>query len=152
MDAIKAQMNKKYLTKGGIPVTPVRVKGDKVIVKVETTGNETGVAKDYQLLQFEESKVNREAKMLLKVNSKPGHPGKRAPREGTLAQLIDPMLFSGGHTVADIAAAVTKKAPVLAKGRDMNANVRCRIVVLRRKGHRLERDAKKRVKIIAPKS
>ena len=152
MDAIKAQLNKKYLTKAGIPATPVRLKGDKVILKVETTGNETAVPKEYELLPFDERKVNSEAKMLVKANRKPSRQGKRVPREGTLAQMIDPMLFAGGHTVADIAVAVAKKAPALAKSRDMQANVRCRIVVLRRKGHQLERDSKKHVRIIAPKA
>jgi hypothetical protein len=49
MTANKAEIGKKYLTKTGIPVTVVGAKGNKMVLKVETTGNKTEVDGSYEL-------------------------------------------------------------------------------------------------------
>ena len=69
-------------------------------------------------------------------------------KEGSLAAIIDPMLTIGGHTVAEIAAELAKKVGDAAKGRDLAANVRARMVGYTRKGWRVEKDDKKRVKVV----
>ncbi|PJA14319.1 MAG: hypothetical protein CO113_03280 [Elusimicrobia bacterium CG_4_9_14_3_um_filter_62_55] len=71
-----------------------------------------------------------------------------AKKEGSLAAIIDPMLTTGGHTVAEIAAELAKKAGDAAKGRDLAANVRARMVGYTRKGWKVEKDDKKRVKVV----
>ena len=119
------------------------------MLRAETTGNENKVEKDYPLLPFEESKVNKEAKVLMKANGKAKGPkGKRAPREGTISAAIDP-LVNGTKTVKEIVAELKKKAPELAKQTaDLAACVRARCVGWRRKGATIEKDAKKRLKLV----
>jgi len=73
---------------------------------------------------------------------------KGAKKEGSLAAIIDPMLTTGGHTVAEIAAELAKKAVEAAKGKDLAANVRARMVSYTRKGWRVEKDEQKRVKVV----
>ena len=47
---------------------------------------------------------------------------------GSLASIIDPMLLAGGHTTQEIAAELAKKAGEAAKGKDLAANVRARML------------------------
>lgn len=86
-----------------------------------------------------------------------GHAAKAAKtqgakREGSLAAIIDPYLIGGGHLVRDIAAEVARKAGEAAKGRDIEANVRARIVSFKRKGWSVVKDAEKRVKVVQAKA
>ena len=67
---------------------------------------------------------------------------------GSLAAIIDPMLLAGGKTVKEIAAELAKKAAEAAKGKDLAANVRARMVSYTRKGWRVEKDDQKRVKVV----
>lgn len=71
-----------------------------------------------------------------------------AGREGSLAAFIDPMLTTGQHTVQEIAAELAKKAGDAAKGKDLQANVRARMVSYARKGWQVVRDDKKRVRVV----
>jgi hypothetical protein len=75
-----------------------------------------------------------------------------AGREGSLAAIIDPMLAAGKHTVKEIAAELAKKAAEAAKGKDLAANVRARMVSYTRKGWRVEKDDQKRVRVIEAKN
>ena len=68
-----------------------------------------------------------------------------------MAAIIDPMLFAGTKTIKEIAAELAKKAGASAKGKDLEANVRARMVCYRRKGCRIEKDEKKHVKVIQSK-
>lgn len=79
-----------------------------------------------------------------KVAAKP----QGAKKEGSLAAIIDPLLLAGGHTVKDIAAELAKKAGEVAKGKDLAANVRARMVGYTRKGWRVQKDDKKCVKVV----
>ena len=54
---------------------------------------------------------------------------------GSLASMIDPFLLAGGMTVKEIAGELAKKAVEAAKGKDLAANVRARMVSYTRKGH-----------------
>jgi len=74
--------------------------------------------------------------------------GKLKKNGHTLAGFIDPCLLGGGHTVKEIAAMLAKKGGEAAKGRDLAANVRARMVSYTRKGYRVEKDDQKRVKIV----
>ena len=47
---------------------------------------------------------------------------------------------------------MAKKAGQAAKGKDLQANVRARMVSFRRQGLRVEKDEKKRVKVIGKKA
>lgn len=70
---------------------------------------------------------------------------------GSLAAIIDPMLLAGGKTVKEIAAELAKKAAEAAKGKDLAANVRARMVSYTRKGWQVEKDDQKRVKVVQQK-
>ena len=146
MNAEKAEVGKRYLSKTGVPVTVMGTKGDKIVLRVEVSGNKVDVAKSYELKPYNESKINKESKLLMNSNGKKGK-----HREGSLAALIDP-LFDGSKTIQEIADIVAKKAGQAAKGRDLQANVRARMVSFRRQGLRVEKDEKKRVKVIGKKA
>ena len=146
MNAEKAEVGKRYLSKTGVPVTMMGLKGDKVILRVEVSGNKVDVAKSYELRPYAESKINKESKLLMNSNGKKGK-----HREGSLAAIIDP-LFDGTKTIQEIADIVAKKAGTAAKGRDMQANVRARMVTFRRQGLRVEKDEKKRIMVIGKKA
>jgi hypothetical protein len=61
------------------------------------------------------------------------------------------MLFVGGKTVKEIAELAIKNAPALAKGKDVEATVRARMVSFSRKGWKVEKSDKKQVRVIKPK-
>lgn len=92
------------------------------------------------------TKKNGKAKTVA-VQKKAGK-DQGASREGSLASLIDPMLAAGEHTVKEIAAELAKKAGDAAKGRDLQANVRARLVSYSRKGWQVVRDDQKRVRVL----
>lgn len=74
--------------------------------------------------------------------------GKGASGGGSLAAIIDPMLLAGGKTIKEITAELAKKAGEAAKGKDLAANVRARMVSYTRKGWRVEKDDAKRVRVL----
>lgn len=149
MNANKGEMGKKYLSKSGIPVTLLEIKGSKVLLKIETTGNKTEVDGSYELRPFSESGINKDARLLLKANGSGKAGGvRKKERTATLAAIIDPYLVAGKHTVAEIAAELKKKAGVLANGKDLEANCRARLHSFRLKGCRVERDKEHRVRVI----
>lgn len=90
-------------------------------------------------------------------NGSAGSPKGKAARSagsnggGSLAAIIDPMLLAGGKTVKEIAAELAKKAADAAKGKDLAANVRARMVSYTRKGWRVEKDDQKRVMVVQQK-
>ena len=152
MNAEHAKEGEKFLTKSGIPVTVLRNEGDKVVLRAETTGNENKVEKDYPLLPFDAAKVNKDAKVLLKANGKTNvAKTKRGPRERTISAAIDPLL-NGKFTLKEIVAKLKKESPELAKQTaDLAACIRARCVGWRRTGYTIEKDAKKRLKLLQPK-
>lgn len=147
MNAEKAEIGKRYLSKTGVPVTVMGTKGDKIILRVEVSGNKVGVAKGYELRPYQEAKVNKESKLLMNSNGKKGK-----QHEGSLAALIDPMLFAGTKTIREMAVELAKKAGANAKGKDLEANVRARMVSYKRKGYRIEKDDEKHVKVVQKKA
>ncbi|HBW23292.1 MAG: hypothetical protein A2X28_06420 [Elusimicrobia bacterium GWA2_56_46] len=148
MKASEAKVGEKYLSRTGIPVTLVGSKAGKFQIKLETTGTAVGVNGDYELRPYDEKGIDKESRILLKLNGK-GKGGKtKAKKAGSLSAIIDPYLLAGGKMVAEIAAEVTKKAGEAAKGRDINANVRARLVCYTRKGWQVVKDDKKRVKVV----
>ena len=68
----------------------------------------------------------------------------------SLGSVIDTMLFAGGKTVAEIVEAIKKKNLPQAKDKDLNANVRARMVCYSRKGYKTEKTEDKKVKVIKP--
>jgi len=145
MDAIKATIGEKYLSKKGTPVVVLGHKGDKVILKIGSSENEIPVAKNYELRPYNKSQVSKE---VLHLETPAEKKNGRKPKGESVAAIIDPLLFAGGKTAKEIAELVTKKAGALAKGKDMEANVRARMVSYRRKGWRVEKDNHKRIKVI----
>ncbi len=152
MDANKAEVGKKYLSPKGTAVTVVSHKDGKVVLKINSTGNEVSVPKSYQLKAYEATKVSNEDKALAKANGHvKGSSANGKSNVKTLAGLIDPLLFAGGKTVREIAELVAKDAGELAKDKDVEANVRARMVTYHRKHYSIQKDEHKRVKVIQPK-
>jgi hypothetical protein len=152
MKASEAKTGEKYLSKTGIPATVTGTKNGKVLIKLETTGTTVAVNGDYELKPYDEKGIGKESRILLKINGKGKKGGNaKAKKEGSLAAIIDPLLLSGGHTVKEIAAELAKKAAEAAKGKDLNANVRARLVSYTRKGWQVVKDDKKRVKVVQKK-
>ena len=147
MNAIDAKVGQKYLSKKGTPITVVGHKGDKVVLKIGVSENDIEVAKTYELKPYKESEVSKEANLI-----RAGLPkGSGKPKGPSLSTVIDPILFAGGKTAKEIAALAIKQAPDLAKGKDVEANVRARMVSFSRKGWKIEKDDKKHVRVIKPK-
>jgi hypothetical protein len=151
MNAIDAKVGQKYLSKKGTPVTVVGHKGEKVTLKISGSENEIDVAKNYELKPYRDTEVNKEAKILIRANGGGRGKGGRKPSKESLSATIDPMLFAGGKTVKEIAELAIKNAPDLAKGKDVEANVRARMVSFSRKGWKIEKNDKKHVRVIKPK-
>lgn len=130
MNAIDAKVGQKYLSKKGTPVTVVAHNGDKVVLKIAGSKNEVDFAKNYELKPYRDAEVNKEAKILIRANGGGRHKGGRKLNKESLSVTIDPMLFAGGKTVKEIAEQVIKQAADLAKGKDVEANVRARMFLL----------------------
>lgn len=152
MTADKAKVGEKYLTKKGIPITVVGAKGDRIVVKLESTDRQIGIPKNSELRPYDEKAVSNIARIFMKANGKGKKGGNaKARKEGSLASIIDPLLFEGKHTVKEIAAELGKKAREAAKNKDLEANVRARMVSYTRKGWQVVKDDKKRVKVVQKK-
>lgn len=145
MEAIKATIGEKYLSKKGTPVVVLGHKGDKVILKVSGSDNDVPVANDYELRPYNRAQVSKDALPLEQVN---GARGGRNPRGESVASMIDPYLLQGGKTVREIAELVSEKAGELAKKRNMEANVRARMVTYSRKGWKVEKNDRKHVMVV----
>ena len=140
MKASEAKIGEKYLSRTGIPVTVLGGKGGKAILKLETTGSTIRVNGDYEL------------RPVPPQSPKDSQKGKGTPQQPTsLAAIADPLLLAGGHTVKEIAAELAKKAGNDAQGKDLEANVRARLVSYTRKGWQVIKDEKKRVKVVQRK-
>lgn len=100
---------------------------------------------DNSSMEVDEMTKKKAAK---KQAAKAGANGKPKKNGHSLAEIIDPYLLQGGSTVKDIAAVLAKKGGEAAKGRDLAANVRARMVAYTRKGYRVEKDDQKHVKVV----
>ncbi len=69
-------------------------------------------------------------------------------KRGGLSALMDPLFFEGGHTVQEITDLVAQKDPEAIKGRNLLANVRVRIAVLKKRGYRIETAENKSIKLV----
>ena len=153
MKASEAKVGETYLSRTGIPVTVVGPKNGKTLIKLKTTGTFTMVNGDYELKPYTEKGVGKDSKLLLKVNGKGKKTGKaEAKKGGSLAAIIDPFLLAGGKTTQEIAAELSKKGGEAAKGKDLNANVRARMVSYTRKGWQVVKDDKKHVRVVQAKA
>ncbi len=96
--------------------------------------------------------VMTKKKVVKKQAAKAG-PSSKPKKEGrSLADIIDPMLLAGGKTIKDIAAELARKAGEAAKGKDLEANVRARLYMFRRKGYAVKKDDTKRIMVVATKA
>ena len=153
MKASEAKVGEMYLSRTGIPVTVVGPKNGKTLIKLKTTGTFTMVNGEYELKPYSEKEVGKDSKLLLKVNGKGKKTGKaKAKKEGSLAAIIDPFLLAGGKTTQEIAAELAKRAGDAGKGKDLNANVRARLVSYTRKGWQVVKDDKNHVRVVQKKA
>lgn len=111
-----------------------------------------GCAEELRRIEWEERAMAKKNGQGRKATAKAVPRGAAKPQgsEGrnTLAAIIDPMLLTGKHTVKEIAAELAKKAAEAAKGKDLAANVRARLVSYKRKGWQVVKDDEKRVKVV----
>ncbi|MFA5161848.1 MAG: hypothetical protein WC421_06345 [Elusimicrobiales bacterium] len=139
MNAARAEIGKKYITRTGIPVTVVSVKDGKISLKSATTGSVIRVNGDYELKPINDPQPSHTPKSGKKT-APSGKSGAQKP--ASLAAIIDPILLDGGHTVKEIAAELGQKAGENAKGKDLEANVRARLVSYKRKGWQVLKNGK----------
>ncbi|OGS32995.1 MAG: hypothetical protein A2218_10440 [Elusimicrobia bacterium RIFOXYA2_FULL_53_38] len=152
MKASEAKEGVRYLSKTGIPVTVTGTKNGKVLIKLETTKTTVAVNGDYDLKPIVAPAGKKEAERSPKEKGKAKADVKTVTAPNSLSALIDPMLLSGGHTVKEIAIELLNKAGEMAKGKDLEANVRARMVSYARKGWHIAKDDKKRVKVLQKKA
>ena len=162
MKASEAKVGEKYLSKTGATVTKTGEKDGKIVMTLDS-GIVFRCGPDYELkpIKGADGKVHNvkawQKGKAAKVVSAPeqkiaiGTTAVKPPRATSLAAIIDPMILTGGHTVKEIAAELGKCAGDAAQGKDLNANVRARLVTYTRKGWTVAKDDKKRVKVIQPK-
>ena len=102
---------------------------------IQTNGREDSMAKKNGQKKGKANKAAAKKKAAKpKGNKQRATKSLGSKRTGTLAAIIDPLLLSGGHTVKEIAAELAKKGGEAVKGKDLNANVRARMVGYTRKG------------------
>ena len=144
MKASEAKIGEKYLSRTGVTVACEGTERDRVILRMQPSGTIFRVTPGYEL-----KPVNADGKVIKRNAAKPASETKPDPTPPfTMASIIDPFLVAGGHTVAEIAAELGRKAGEAAKGKDLEANVRARLVSYTRKGWRVVKDEMKRVKVI----
>lgn len=143
MKAKEAKVGHKYLTQKGVAVTKTGEKDGKIVMAM-ANGMVFRCGPDYELKPLGEAKAKSAPapKRNPEVASRP---------RVTMASIIDPYLLAGGHTVADIAIELDQKAGAAAKGKDLEANVRARLVSYTRKGWQVVKDEQKRVKVVQGK-
>ncbi len=140
MKAGEAKAGEKYISRTGVPVTVIEATGAKTKLKLETTGSSIWVNNDYEL-KPRGAEVQRKGRNFPK--GKTGAVAGTGPQKSlTLSAIIDPMLFDGGHTVSEIAGELSRKAGESAKGKDLEANIRARLVSYKRKGWKIVKNGK----------
>jgi hypothetical protein len=167
MNAKDAMIGTKYLSPTRVPVVMRGMKEDKVLLEVLVSGNTVEVKGDYQLIPYNVEQVDKMSKVMLderevakeirqakkKENvetkeTKTMSTDTEKKTRGGISAIIDPLLFEGGRTVAEIVEVVKTQNPELADGRNLTVNVRVRMSTLQKRGFRLEEDAQKRVKLV----
>jgi len=149
MKASEAKIGHKYLTRTGATATMSGKKDGKIVMTL-ASGITFRCGPDYELKSID-GKAHK-AKTVVTPEHKPAVTLTIVqPRVVSLASIIDPLLMSGGHTVSDIAVEVRDKAGDAVQGKDVEANVRARMVTYTRRGWRVVKDADKRVKVIQGK-
>lgn len=144
MKAKDAKIGHKYLTQKGVTVTKTGEKDGKIVMAM-ANGMVFRCGPDYEL-----KPLGGEAKPKAAPSPKRKPEAASGPRV-TMASIIDPYLLAGGHTVADIAIELDQKAGEAAKGKNLEANVRARLVSYTRKGWQVVKDEQKRVKVVQGK-
>jgi len=160
MKARDAKVGEKYLSKTGAMVTKTGEKDGKIVMKL-ARGIVFRCGPDYELKLVSDAangKVHnpksRQKGPAAKVVVAPRHENAicataaKPPRVVSLASIIDPLLLAGGHTVRDIAIELSNKAGDAGQGKDVEANVRARLVTYTRKGWLVVKDENKRVKVV----
>jgi len=159
MLAKSAIVGMKYLSKNGTPVTVVEFKDDKVILFSEITKMKIPVSQNYPLKAYEGTRSPLDTDpMREKVNAlmssvstqTPISTVKSKPRGETLASIIDPYLFEGNKTVAEIVKAIERRKLPITEGKELSSNIRARMVAYSRKGWKVEKSKDKKVKVTEP--
>ncbi|MFA5160909.1 MAG: hypothetical protein WC421_01575 [Elusimicrobiales bacterium] len=173
MKARDAKVGHKYLTQKGTAATMTGHKDGKIVMTL-ASGIVFRCGPDYELKPVNcadgkahnpkagqkdnAAQTGKAAKVVTAPEQKNtdggndiGATAAKPPHGVSLASIIDPFLLSGGHTVGDIAIEVRNKAGNAAQGKDVEANVRARMVTYTRKGWRVVKDENKRVKVVQGK-
>ncbi len=145
MKAEEGKIGERYLTKKGIPIKIVEIKGSQVIVKLENLNKQIGIPKNSEIKPYNDKEISSIGKLVVK----PENNKKQKPvKEGSLASFIDPMLFEGKYTVKEIANEIIQKAKEYTQNKDIEANIRARMVTYKRKGYQVVKDKDKHVKVV----
>ncbi|MFA5162120.1 MAG: hypothetical protein WC421_07725 [Elusimicrobiales bacterium] len=150
MKARDAKVGHKYLTQKGATVTMTGEKDGKFVMTL-ASGIVFRCGPDYELKPVKgNTGATAESKAKIEKPTSKQKPAANEPRV-SLASIIDPFLLGGGHTVRDIAMELSNKAGDVAQGKDIEANVRARLVTYTRKGWLVVKDENKRIKVVQGK-
>lgn len=144
MKAEQAEIDSQYIMQTGTLATVFGEKDGKILLKLATSGTIIRVSDAYELKPIGIPKHIPETAKKTTQNGKYG-----AQKTLSLAAIIDPMLLAGGYTVKEIAAELGRQAGETTAGKDLEANVRARLVSYTRKGWQILKQDKqvKAVKI-----
>jgi len=145
MKAEQGKIGERYLTKKGIPMRIMGIKDTQVIVKLENLNKQIGIPKNSEIKPYTEKDISSIGKLVAKPES---DKKQKLVKEGCLASFIDPMLFEGKYTVKEIANEIIQKAKEYTQNKDIEANIRARMVTYKRKGYQVVKDKDKHVKVV----
>ena len=149
MKASEAKTGQKYLTQKGVVATKTGEKDGKILMTL-ASGIVFRCGPDYELKPVD-GKTHKPSSAPKKAESAPKEKHVADAPRVSMGSIIDPYLLGGGHTVAEIAVELGRKAGDAAKGKDLEANVRARMVSYTRKGWEVVKDEQKRVKVVQSK-
>lgn len=132
MPSLEPKAGDRYLTATGAPVQVLEVHDGAMLLQGLASDNRLCVSTAYPLQKFDQNKAAWEMRASL---YRPRSKKERRPRPAkALAPLIDAMLLTGGMTMVGIMRELRRKATTACHGKDLKANVRARLYLLRRQG------------------
>lgn len=132
MPSLDPRVGNRYLTIAGAPVQILEVHEGIMVLQGLASDNRFCVPTAYPLQPFDQGKAAWEMRPA-PYSARSKVKGQLAPNK-PLAPLIDAMLLAGGMTMIGIIRELRRKATMACHGKDLKANVRARLYLLRKQG------------------
>mgnify|MGYP001579249207 CR=1 FL=1 len=136
MSSLDPKAGNRYLTVTGAPVQVLEVHEGIMVLQGLASDNRFVAPAGYPLRPFKGEAAAFQARPspYLGPRVKPRR-GQAPPK--LLAPIIDAMLLAGGHTMRGIVRELRRKASAACNGKDLKANVRARLYLLKRRGQKV---------------